>query len=67
MLLGCRASQVPAVLLKGFGLRLRDTLSTSERLEKDFLVTCLLPLAEAAGLAAGHPGFSNEELHLWYL
>ena len=27
-------------------------------------VTCRLPLAEAAGLAAGQPGFSKEELHL---
>ena len=26
--------------------------------------TCLLPLAEVAGLAAWHPGLSKEELHL---
>ena len=31
------------------------------------LATCLLPRAEAAGLAAGHPGFSKEELHLWFV
>ena len=66
VLLRCWASQVPAVLLEGLGLRLRDTLSTCETRERFSVskVTCRLPLAEAAGLAAGHPGFSKEELHL---